>query len=132
MRVLVTGGRRYADQVAVFTVLDRLDERVGIDAVIHGAARGADELAGMWARAHNVPEAARAADWDKYGDKAGSIRNHLMLKEEKPGVVVAFPGNRGTAHMKRIARKAGLRVIDLALGLGQVYRDIEIFAAEQA
>ena len=37
-----------------------------------------------------------------------------MLDEGKPDLVVAFPGGRGTAHMTRIARGAGIEVIEVS------------------
>jgi hypothetical protein len=36
-----------------------------------------------------------------------------MLTEGKPELVVAFPGGRGTAHMMRIAREAGVEVVEV-------------------
>lgn len=45
MRVLVCGGRDYTDTKHVFTVLDEIRSRKGVDVVIHGAARGADDIA---------------------------------------------------------------------------------------
>ena len=44
------------------------------------------------------------------GQISGVIR---MLEEGRPDLVVAFPGRSGTAHMMRIARAAGVAVIDL-------------------
>lgn len=35
-----------------------------------------------------------------------------MLDEYHPDFVVAFPGGRGTAHMVRISRQAGVEVAD--------------------
>lgn len=37
-----------------------------------------------------------------------------MLDEGKPDLVVAFPGGPGTAHMVRIARAAGVRVLKVS------------------
>jgi hypothetical protein len=41
---------------------------------------------------------AHPADGKKHGRAAGPIRNQKM-PEEKPELVVAFPGGRGTADM---------------------------------
>lgn len=38
-----------------------------------------------------------------------------MLSEFQPDIVVAFPGGRGTAHMVRIARAAGIDVIEVGI-----------------
>lgn len=110
MRVLVCGGRDYDDLETVLQVLDRLHEQTSFSCVIHGAARGADTLAGLWATQNDVPVEAYPAAWSRYGRAAGMIRNEQMLREGKPDLVVAFPGGTGTAAMVRIARRVGVRV----------------------
>lgn len=110
IRVLVCGGRNYADSARMAAVLARLHGKYPIDVVIHGAARGADELAGRWAASNGIACDAYLADWDRHGKSAGMIRNTTMLREGKPDCVVAFPGGAGTAHMVRISRAAGLSV----------------------
>ena len=64
--------------------------------------------------AAGLPCTVFQADWAGLGRKAGPIRNKLMLDEGKPDLVVAFPGGRGTAHMTRIARGAGIEVIEVS------------------
>ena len=110
MRVLVCGGRDYADRDAVFAALDHLAHRRGVAVVIHGAARGADTLAADWATARNVPALPFPADWKRAGKAAGHIRNQRMLDEGRPDGVVAFPGGTGTADMIRRSKAAGLKV----------------------
>lgn len=110
MRVLVCGGRDYNDAKTVREVLDRLHKETPFSCVIHGAARGADTLAGLWAKRSEVPVEAYTAAWSRYGRAAGMIRNEQMLREGRPDLVVAFPGGVGTAGMVRIARAAGVRV----------------------
>jgi hypothetical protein len=78
--------------------------------IIHGAAKGADTLAGRWAKEFNIPVLVFPADWKKYGRRAGPIRNAQMLSEGKPNLVVAFPGGRGTANMVGLSQKAGVPV----------------------
>jgi hypothetical protein len=79
--------------------------------IVHGAAVGADQMAGSWARSRGVAEAAFPADWGRDGRAAGPIRNQRMLDEGRPDLVVAFPGGRGTADMVRRARAAGVAVV---------------------
>jgi hypothetical protein len=114
MRVLVCGGRNYFDPVRVFAVLDKLHGEAGIDAVIQGGARGADELAGNWAVTHSVRNMQFDADWENQGNFAGPARNKRMLDEGKPDLVIAFPGGRGSADMVKKARKAGVEVVEIA------------------
>ena len=105
--VLVCGGRDFNDYDFLVNTLDSLE----ITELIHGAARGADSLAEQYAKARSIPVQRFPADWSAYGKRAGYIRNSLMLREGKPDLVVAFQGGRGTAHMVRLARDAGLEVM---------------------
>ena len=111
MRVLVCGGREYRDRVVLFGALDALDAKYPVTLVIHGAATGADTLAGAWAKSRGKEVLDFPMDRE-HGDPhyEGRRRNARMLHEGKPACVVAFPGNEGTAHMMRIARGAGLLV----------------------
>ena len=112
-RVLVTGGRDYADHERVFATLDRFREKFGISVLIHGAARGADTLAAQWAAARVVPCLRVPADWDRHGKAAGPARNALMLLLGAPDRVIAFAGAGGTEDMKARARAAGVEVIEI-------------------
>lgn len=111
MRVLVCGGRDYSDRRRVFKVLDF--NRAKITMIIHGAARGADSLAAEWCELNYIVEWPFPADWARYGRAAGFRRNEQMLEEGKPDLVVAFPGGIGTQMMVRLARDAGVRVIEV-------------------
>lgn len=109
MRVIVCGGRDYADHERVGEILDRLDEMYEDVMIVHGNAPGADQLAeAMW-----FGEVERhPADWEAYGRAAGPIRNKQML-EAGADLVIAFPGGRGTADMVKRARDAGVVVVEV-------------------
>ena len=109
-RVIVCGGRDFDDRDGLFRVLDRVHSDSPINILWHGNARGADTLAGQWARSRGVQCAPTPAQWKKHGKAAGPKRNQAMLGQGI-GRVVAFPGGRGTADMVARARKAGVRVI---------------------
>jgi predicted Rossmann-fold nucleotide-binding protein len=109
-RVLVCGGRDYADRGAVYASLDSLHAEHGFTMLIAGGARGADTLAVEWARDRGIRTEVYMADWKRLGRAAGPVRNKRMLTEGKPNLVVAFPGGSGTANMVAQARAAGLRV----------------------
>lgn len=105
MKVIVCGGRDFRDRALLNLILNSMD----ITTVIHGAARGADQMAGSWAEAKGIPTVVMPAEWGKYGRSAGPVRNMEMLKCG-PDLVVAFPGGKGTAHMVNAAKKAGVPV----------------------
>lgn len=112
MILLVCGGRDYGDHDKVSATLDAIhrDERVTL--LIHGAASGADSAASKWARLRGIVSEAHPAYWIKFGLRAGPIRNEQMLARN-PDLVVAFPGGRGTAHMVRIAKANGTKVLEV-------------------
>ena len=112
-RLLVCGGRNWANKIRTYAVLGNLYRERGIDVVIEGDARGADRMAGDWARKNGIDNLKFPARWEEHGAEAGPIRNRQMLKEGNPNLVLAFPGGRGTAHMVKIAREAGIEVIEV-------------------
>ena len=124
-RVLVCGGRHWNLTEMTFAALDRLNEKHHIGVVIHGAARGADTMAGVWAKSRNIPVIEFPADWRpqyingrpnvtrSLDRSAGHRRNQQMLDEGHPDLVVAFPGGPGTRSMIQKAQAAGVLVINL-------------------
>lgn len=110
MRVLVCGGRDYADFRTLFKVLDDIHRETPITSVIEGAARGADYYAGQWAKSRGIELQEFPADWDRHHKAAGSIRNKQMLDEGKPDRVIAFPGGKGTFDMINRAHGRGFKV----------------------
>jgi hypothetical protein len=109
-RVLVCGGRDYADWDAAFAALDRADRKRRITVVIHGAYRGADTLADAWGKQRMREVLPFPADWSAFGPKAGPLRNQRILEAGRPHAVIALPGGGGTADMVRRALAAGLPV----------------------
>lgn len=111
MRILICGDRNWTNQDLIYKELEgyKLDPKV--TTIIHGACRGADRLAGRAARCLGLDVKEFPADWKKYGNAAGPIRNTQML-DEKPNLVLAFhndiENSKGTKDMVKKARKAGV------------------------
>lgn len=115
MKLLVCGGRDYSDQRKVFTYLDAIHKKSGINVLIEGGALGADALARSWARDRGIIVATVNAVWDKRGRGAVPQRNAAMLSLNPDGVL-AFPGGRGTANMVQQAKDAGVKVVEVKNG----------------
>lgn len=109
-RVLVCGSRTYSDRAQLYRVLDAAHAANPIELLIAGGAPGADSLAVDWAGMASVKAQVFNADWERYGNAAGPIRNQQMLDEGKPHLVIAFPGKKGTANMVKLAEAAGVPV----------------------
>jgi hypothetical protein len=118
MRLLVCGSRDWSDYDRLAWMLDRLASTNRIEVIIHGGARGADLMAGAWARKRGIDVEPHPAPWHLYPPArrwvAGQERNHEML-ESKPDLVVGFKApfdwtmkRGGTEHMVRIASEAGV------------------------
>ena len=108
MRVLVCGSRDWDCPTEIGRRLAALPRG---SEIIHGAARGADTFAQMYAHALGIPYTAYPADWNGKGRAAGILRNLEML-DQKPDLVIAFQkeGSRGTQHTIDEARKRGIPV----------------------
>lgn len=111
-RVLVCGGRDFADQALLFGALDMQAKTVGIQTILQGGADGADHLARLWCHSRQCRMENYPAKWKQYGRSAGPRRNQQMLEEGKPDIVFAFAGGRGTADMMRRAKAAGVSVAE--------------------
>ena len=67
--------------------------------IVSGMAKGADALAVAFAAKHGVMLYEVPADWNKYGKRAGFIRNSDMASMAD-GLVAFWDGeSRGTKHM---------------------------------
>lgn len=108
-KIAVTGGRDYRNKARVWQVLDAAVIRLGMTSGIDGGAPGADLHARMWAADNKFPWHTEKAKWHVYRRAAGPIRNQVMI-DMRPDIVIAFPGNDGTADMVRQATAAGIRV----------------------
>lgn len=128
-RIIVAGGRDYADAAAVAVELDTLN-RAGPHTLVHGACKvyrvasdgrrvpyqlrpgetpGADRLAHRYALGLRWDVDPHPADWGRYGRAAGPIRNQEMA-DLGAVLLLVFPGGAGTADMVRRAAAAGIPV----------------------
>ncbi len=109
--VLFCGSRDWTDLAAI-------GQRVGAlptgTVVMTGGARGADAHARAAAVVRGLFVAEIQVDsrhWDRYGNRAGLLRNDAMLSLN-PELVVAFQchGSRGTQYTIDAARRRGITV----------------------
>ena len=130
LRILVTGSREWWDKRIIGQALGEAIGDLGRHlivpivpndpapimrfdqvTVVHGAARGADTIAGNIASAWGMRVEAHPADWDTHGKSAGHRRNAEMVALGAD-VCLAFPLGRssGTRSCARLAEAAGIPV----------------------
>lgn len=96
MRVIVCGGRAYADKEAITAELSMLPPGT---VVVHGGAPGADTIAGEVAKALGLVVEAHPADWRRWGRGAGPRRNAEMLSLGAD-LMLAFPGGSAAGYVR--------------------------------
>lgn len=107
MNVAVIGSRSFKDYEKVKQTLSRLK----ITLIISGGAVGADTLGERYADENNIPKKIFLPDWEKYGKKAGFLRNTDIINEAE--LIIAFWDNtsKGTKDSIEKAEKQGKKVI---------------------
>lgn len=81
--------------------------------IISGMATGADTLAVEFAEHFKLKLHKFPADWARYKNGAGNIRNQQMIDEGKPKLGIAFPGNKGTADMTTRLKFEGIPIKEI-------------------
>lgn len=125
MIVVVTGGRNYSNRDLVRSTLDDLLEEHMDIIVVHGGCNckehepniGADFFADEWAKEKEIECVPFFADWWRFGQNGGPIRNKQMIETaQRTGrevMMVAFPGGSGTTNAKSVALKHGLELLEI-------------------
>lgn len=108
MRIAVVGTRTFENYTYLKSVLDAVIRPD--DVIITGDAPGTDALAVKWAKERGREYVSHAAEWERYGDAAGPIRNAKVVADAE--VMIAFwdGRSRGTIDAIGQAVQRGLRV----------------------
>lgn len=123
-KIVICGDRHWSDWEAIRHVLDKMKAParmagmpIHVDpmdtTIITGGATGADNLTNRLADIMGFQTHIENAEWSKYGNRAGPIRNRKML-DMKPDFVIAFHDNigdsKGTKDCVKEAFKRGIPV----------------------
>jgi hypothetical protein len=114
MIVAITGGRDHKTTPAERQEFWRVFDGVGGRLLVHGDCRGVDREMAGWARLRKVdvdPYPVKAVDGDWPG--AGPRRTRRMLKDSKAEMLIAFPGDKGTAWSIKIAGELDVPVYEI-------------------
>lgn len=119
MKIIVAGSRDVTESEVRAALT--LCPWVGfVSVIVSGTARGADTFGERWAQENNIEIIRFPADWERYGRRAGPIRNEVMANNAE-GLVAVWDGkSRGTRSMINLALKHGLRVMVYRTDTGSV------------
>ena len=107
-RVVVAGSRNFDDYDKLSAELDKFLAGKKNVVIVSGTARGADRMGEQYAAEHGYKIDQFPAEWGKYHQGAGPIRNLLMVKTSD--AVVAFWDNQssGTRNIIDCARQENI------------------------
>ena len=79
----IVGSRGFDDFRLMVETLEEYMDRTGVvpDRIVSGGAMGADRLAERWAALHKRPCSIYRPEWEKYGPRAGAMRNQLIVND---------------------------------------------------
>lgn len=122
IKVIIAGTRDFNDYAFLKKNVDYFLQGINPNneeiEIVSGNARGADKLGERYAKEHNLPVKLFPANWDKYGKRAGYLRNQEMANYADMLIAFWDEKSKGTKHMIDIAKKQDLTVIVV----GYVYR----------
>ena len=119
--LLVAGSRTFHDYKMLKNVLDTVlaGRKSDIIEIVEGGARGADELAGRYAKENDYLLKIFPAEWETFGKAAGYIRNKKMHEylatNPNRGCICFWDGkSKGTQHNFDLADqyKTPLKIIN--------------------
>ena len=113
IRIIIAGSRTFNNYPLLKKTLDECIYNLETDEeiqIVSGGARGADKLGERYAKERGYSLKIFPADWNRYGKRAGFLRNNEMA--EYADCLAAFWDNqsRGTKHMIDLAVKHKLKV----------------------
>lgn len=116
MKAVVSGSRSIDDLTVVYMLMQKAHERFGFDTVMHGDARGVDDLAHKWAGSNRVsvtPEPHPVPDWawDRIGKQAGPMRNQYMVEQADCAIIIWDGESNGTKSALRLADEKGIPML---------------------
>ena len=119
IRIIVAGSRGFDNYSLLSSRLDKYMEEMSPvyrknAEIISGTARGADQLGEKYAEAKGLILKQFPANWDKFGNKAGYLRNKDMAEYASEGIGVLFlfwdGKSKGSKNMLELAHRYELEL----------------------
>jgi glycerophosphoryl diester phosphodiesterase len=112
VKTIIAGPRNFNDYnklLKVFLLYPDLEKN--ITEIVSGKAKGVDTLGERWARENKIPIKSFPADWNKYGNSAGPIRNLQMANYADALIALWDDISKGTGDMIEKAKNKGLKIL---------------------
>lgn len=101
----IAGGRDINNPALVPAAIEA--SRATFRGVVVGKQRGVDTLAENWARLNGLPVLEFPADWNRYGVRAGHLRNADMAQRADALIAIWNGRSPGTKNMIEQMQKRG-------------------------
>jgi hypothetical protein len=105
MKLAVVGSRTFNNYDLLKKEIDEIRKQYNITEIVSGGANGADKLAEKYARENNLKITIFPALWNKYGKRAGFIRNEKIWQHCDLGIAFWDGESKGTKHSFLLSKK---------------------------
>ena len=124
MKLLITGSRNYHDYKALCSTIDELIITLQLQEemdnapteILHGGAKGADELAGIYAKLHGIPCTVILPDYAKHHPKKAPLERNTKLVAAAQYTIALYGAGRdgkgGTADTARKTKAARKHLLE--------------------
>ena len=109
--VLICAGRHYADTKKSRHVLDAYHRLRPVQVLIHGGNQFLGSEIEEWAREIGIDVVRYPPNWQRHGKQAERQRNHFMLADSRPDLIIALPGGDDTSELVCQAKASGISVL---------------------
>lgn len=103
LKLAIIGSRTFSDYDLLKESLKLYIPQIKL--VISGGAKGADFMGEVWADSNNIEKTIFYPDWDKFGKRAGFVRNELIIKECDCCIAFWDGESNGTKHSLSLCEK---------------------------
>jgi len=112
MKLAIIGSRTFTDYAALDLAIKQFFCDATTDGyiprfteIVSGGAVGADSLGAQWGREWGIKVVEYLPEWEKYGKRAGFIRNQIII-DNATHVLAFWDGvSRGTGNSLALAKK---------------------------
>lgn len=118
MKIIIAGSRNITQKNKVFAsifyglasfVTENINPLKNLE-IVSGCCRGVDKIGEEFADFFKIQKRLFPADWDKYGKRAGYIRNTEMANYADALIAIWDGESKGTKMMINIAKEKGLKI----------------------